>query len=124
MKTKIALFTGIAILIIVTFSACETKEPILHPRLFMPTLKYAILMDDSLTISWEASTNAVGYRIDLSNNSQFDPIMATATIDPKTVTSLTYVFRDLPVSTLYYYRLIALSTDEQYNSKPVSGSKP
>ncbi len=125
MKTRIALFAGIAVLILVAFSACGTKEePVLHPRLFMPALKYAILMDDSLTISWEASKNAVGYRIDLSDNSQFDPIMATTTVDPTTVTSLMYVFRDLPVSTLYYYRLIALATDEQYNSKPVTGSKP
>ena len=125
MKTKIAFLLVVILFISMAFTGCNTKdEPVLHPRLFMPSIKSTSLVDSTLTISWNASTNAVGYRIDVAFDSQFNPVISTATIDAASVDGLTYTFTNLPLSSSYYYRLIALASDEQYNSKPVIGSKP
>lgn len=125
MKTKIAILLTVILFLFMGFTGCVTKdEPVLHPRLFMPSIKSTSLVDSTLTISWNASTNAVGYRIDVAFDSQFNPVISTATIDAASVDGLTYTFTDLPLSSTYFYRLIALESDEQYNSKPVIGSKP
>lgn len=120
MKAKYRIMRMLAVLFVLAGSAaCQNDQSQAwgDPRLFLPTNLVSFKQDNGLVIRWGISYGAVGYRVDLSESSDFSEIAATQEIPAAEDKNYEAVFTGLAEERLYYIRLCALAAEESLQSK-------